>query len=253
MPVSKTGDTPTDWLARSELLLGSEGLEKLKQSDVLVVGLGGVGSYAAEMICRAGVGRMTIVDGDTIHPTNRNRQLPALSSTQGALKSEVMGRRLRDINPDLELRILSEFIRDDRITSLLETQFDYIVDAIDTLSPKVFLLYESYKRNYRIVSSMGCGGRFDPLSIRIGDISQTTCCSLARSIRKRLSRLNVHNGIKAVWSPEQIDRSRVVASGSEPNKASTVGTISYMPAAFGIACASVVIRDICGIEGVKSA
>ena len=237
----------TGWLSRSELLLGSEGLEKLKRSNVLVVGLGGVGSYAAEMICRAGTGRMTIVDGDTVHPTNRNRQLPALSSTEGAAKTEVMGRRLLDINPELELNIVAEYIRDERIRSILDTPFDYIVDAIDTLSPKVFLLYESYIRNYRIVSSMGCGGKFDPLNIRICDISETTNCSLARSIRKRLHRLDVNRGITAVWSPELIDKSKVLSSAGEPNKASTVGTMSYMPAAFGIACASVVIRDIAGI------
>ena len=237
----------TGWLSRSELLLGSEGLEKLKLSNVLVVGLGGVGSYAAEMICRAGTGRMTIVDGDTVHPTNRNRQLPALSSTEGEAKTEVMGRRLLDINPELELNIVAEYIRDEKIRSILDTPFDYIVDAIDTLSPKVFLLYESYIRNYHIVSSMGCGGKFDPLNIRICDISETTGCSLARSIRKRLHRLDVNRGITAVWSPEIIDKSKVLSSAGEPNKASTVGTISYMPAAFGIACASVVIRDIAGI------
>ncbi|MGB8489718.1 MAG: tRNA threonylcarbamoyladenosine dehydratase [Bacteroidales bacterium] len=237
----------TEWLSRSELLIGSEGLEKLRRSNVLVVGLGGVGSYAAEMICRAGTGRMMIVDGDTVHPTNRNRQLPALRSTEGAAKAEVMSRRLLDINPELELSVVGEYIKDGKITSILDTPFDYIVDAIDTLSPKVFLLYESYIRNYRIVSSMGCGGKFDPLNIRICDISETTDCSLARSIRKRLHRLDVHKGITAVWSPETIDKSRVLSSAGEPNKASMVGTISYMPAAFGIACASVVIRDIAGI------
>lgn len=238
----------TDWLDRTELCLGSEGLRKLQASNVLVVGLGGVGAYAAEMICRAGVGTMTIVDGDTIHKTNRNRQLPALTSTEGFPKAEVMGRRLMDINPDLNLTVIQEYIKDDRMIEILDKGFDYVVDAIDTLAPKVFLIFHSANRKFPVVSSMGAGGKFDPERICISDISETTDCPLARILRKRLHHLGIREGIKAVYSPEVVDKKRVISTEGEQNKASIVGTISYMPAAFGIACASVVIRDRAGIN-----
>ena len=237
----------SDWLIRTELILDSEKLKKLKNSNVLVVGLGGVGAFAAEMICRAGVGSMTIVDGDNIHSTNRNRQLPALKSTEGLAKAEVMGRRILDINPDIKLTVIQEYIKDERMMEVIDKGYDYVIDAIDTLSPKIFLIYRSLERKLPVVSSMGAGGKFDPTKVRISDISETTNCSLARLLRKRLHRLGVREGFTAVYSPEAIDKGRIVASKGEQNKASIVGTISYMPAAFGIACASVVIRDITGI------
>jgi tRNA A37 threonylcarbamoyladenosine dehydratase len=233
-----------DWLSRTELILGEEGIQKLKSSNVLVVGLGGVGAYAAEMICRSGVGSMTIVDGDNINPTNRNRQLPALKSTEGLAKAEVMGNRLKDINPEIKLTVIKEYLKDDKMTDVLDMGFDYVVDAIDTLSPKIFLIYHSLQRNYPLVSSMGAGGKFDPTRICISDISETTDCPLARILRKRLHRLGIREGFTAVYSPEGIDKTKIVPTNGEQNKASIVGTISYMPAAFGIACASVVIRDL---------
>jgi len=190
---------------------------------------------------------MTIVDGDKINPSNRNRQLLALESTEGSSKSGLMGSRLLDINPELSLTIINEYIRDNRIIEILDAGFDYVVDAIDTLSPKVFLIYHSLQKKYGIVSSMGAGGKFDPLGIMISDISETTDCTLARILRKRLHRLGVREGFTAVYSPEVIDKSRIVPASGEQNKTSVVGTISYMPAAFGIACASVVIRDLAGI------
>lgn len=234
----------TDWLKRTELILGNEGLEKLRTANVLVVGLGGVGAYAAEMICRAGVGNMTIVDGDVINPSNRNRQLAALKSTEGLAKAEVMGHRLKDINPAVNLKVIGEYIKDDRMVEIIEMGYDYVVDAIDTLSPKIFLIYHTMQRKYPLVSSMGAGGKFDPTKINISDISETTDCTLARILRKRLHRLGVREGFTAVFSPELIDKSKIVPTNGEQNKASVVGTISYMPAAFGIACASVVIRDL---------
>jgi tRNA A37 threonylcarbamoyladenosine dehydratase len=237
-----------DWLSRTELCLGPGALNKLKASNVLVVGLGGVGAYTAEMICRAGVGTITIVDGDTVHPTNRNRQLPALISTEGLPKAEVMGQRLMDINPDLNLTVIQEYIKDERMIEILDGGFDYVVDAIDTLAPKVFLIFHSMNRKFHIVSSMGAGGKFDPARITISDISETTDCTLARILRKRLHRLGIRSGIKAVYSPEVVDKSKVRSIKGEQNKASIVGTISYMPAAFGIACASVVIRDLADIH-----
>jgi tRNA A37 threonylcarbamoyladenosine dehydratase len=238
----------SEWLTRTSLILGDSGLQKLKDSNVLVVGLGGVGSYAAEMICRAGVGSMTIVDGDSIHATNRNRQLPALKSTEGMLKADVMASRMREINPDLRLTVFPEYLKDDRMKEVLDRGYDYVVDAIDTLSPKIFLIYHSMLKKYPVVSSMGAGGKFDPSLISISDISKTTCCPLARILRKRLHRLGIREGFTAVYSPEIVDKSKILPVEGEPNKASVVGTISYMPASFGIACASVVIRDLAGIE-----
>jgi len=236
-----------DWLSRTELLIGEAGLNKLQSSNVLVVGLGGVGAMAAEMICRAGTGKMTIVDGDVIQPSNRNRQLLALKSTEGSPKALLMGKRLKDINPDLDLKIINEYIRDDRMKEILDGNFDYLVDAIDTLSPKVFLIFHAVGKKIPVVSSMGAGGKFDPLLISICDVSETTRCTLARILRKRLHRLGIRDGVTAVWSPEEIDKSKVMAVSGESNKASVVGTVSYMPALFGIACASVVIRDLAGI------
>ncbi len=236
-----------DWLTRTELLLGEEKLKKLKSANVLVVGMGGVGAYAAEMICRAGLGSMTIVDGDTIHSSNRNRQLAALKSTEGLPKAEVVGQRLRDINPDIKLTVIQEYLKDERMVEILEKDYDYVVDAIDTLSPKMFLIYHSLQRKYPVVSSMGAGGKTDPLRIMISDISETTDCSLARILRKKLHRLGIREGFTAVFSPEVTDKSKIISTKGENNKASVVGTISYMPAAFGIACASVVIRQLAGI------
>jgi len=236
-----------DWLDRTVMLIGEDGLKQLRSARVLIVGLGGVGSYAAEIICRAGTGSMTIVDGDRIQPSNRNRQLIALKSTEGLLKAEVMGSRLLDINPDLDLEVISEYIRDEKMVEILDKGYDYVVDAIDTLSPKVFLIYHSLQRKFPVVSSMGSGGKFDPTRISVSDISETTDCNLARILRKRLHRLGIRSGVTAVWSPEVTDKTKIQPAFGEENKASVVGTVSYMPAAFGIACASVVIRDLAGI------
>jgi tRNA threonylcarbamoyladenosine dehydratase len=238
----------TDWQDRTKMILGEEGLNKLKSANVLIVGLGGVGAYAAEMICRAGIGSMTIVDGGTVHSTNRNRQLAALTSTVGMAKTEVMAQRLKDINPDLNLTVIKEFIKDERVVEIIDSGYDYVVDAIDTLSPKIFLIFHTVQRKLPLVSSMGAGGKFDPTKVYVTDISQTTDCNLARILRKRLHRLGVREGFKAVYSPEIIDKSKIIPTPGVKNKASIVGTVSYMPAAFGIACASVVIRELSGIH-----
>jgi len=150
----------------------------------------------------------------------------------------------------LQLRIIDEFIRDQRMIDILEAEkYDYVVDAIDTLSPKVFLIYHSLRLKLRVVSSMGAGGRFDPTAIRVSDISETNFCNLARMLRKKLHKLGVYEGFTAVYSPEVVDKRLIVKGSDESNKASSVGTISYMPAAFGIACASVVIRELAGVTG----
>lgn len=235
-----------NWLERTELLLGSEKLDMLRRANVLVVGLGGVGAYAAEMIARAGVGRMTIADADTVNVSNINRQLVALHSTVGMPKAEVLAARLRDINPEIELTVVNEYIRDERTYELLDSaRFDYVVDAIDTLSPKLALILAALERGYPLVSSMGAGAKTDPTRLEIADISKTHHCPLAHMLRKRLHKAGVRKGFRAVFSPEPIREGAMIVC-EEQNKKSNVGTISYIPAMFGIGCASVVIRGIIG-------
>ncbi len=234
------------WLERTELLLGSEKLEMLQKANVLVVGVGGVGAYAAEMIVRAGVGRMTIADADTVGETNINRQLVALHSTIGENKTEILSRRLKDINPLLELKIVREYIKDELTDTLLDSDsFDYIVDAIDTLSPKVALIQGALSRSIPLVSSMGAGAKTDPTLMEIKDISKSHHCPLAHMLRKRLHKAGIRKGFKAVFSPEPIREGAMILC-EERNKKSNVGTISYIPALFGIGCASVVVRGIIG-------
>ena len=237
-----------EWLSRTELLLGEENMNRLRQAHVLVVGLGGVGAYAAEQLARAGIGNLTVVDGDTIHPSNRNRQLPALVSTEGKEKAAVVASRLKDINPGISLTVINEFIKDERIPQILDAvKFDFVVDAIDTLSPKVFLIAETYKRGYPLISSLGAGGKFDPSKIEITDISKTHNCKLARMVRKRLTKHKIKKGFAVVFSPETVDKAHVIEVEGEQNKKTTVGTISYMPGLFGMFAASHVIRELSGI------
>lgn len=237
-----------EWQARTALLLGPDKLRRLREAHVLIMGLGGVGAYAAEMICRAGVGRMTIADGDIIEDSNRNRQLPALCGTTGRRKGEVVGERLRDINPELELTVINEFIRDEKTAELLDAApYDCIVDAIDTLSPKLNLICKALERNLKIVSSLGAGGRLDPSLVRTADISETYNCNLARALRKRLHRRGVRDGFQVVFSPEDVPGEAVAEGENDLGKfRSTVGTISYMPAIFGCHCAAAVIRGLLG-------
>jgi tRNA A37 threonylcarbamoyladenosine dehydratase len=233
-----------NWLSRTELLLGSEKLEKLSKSHVLVAGLGGVGGYAAEQLCRAGVGEMTLIDGDVVNATNRNRQIIALVSSEGMSKAHLMETRLKDINPGIRIHLIPEFLKEDRFEDILTARFDYVVDAIDTLTPKVHLLAESVKHNFPVVSSMGSGGRLNPEKIEIADISESHHCRFAHMVRKYLHRLDIFKGITVVYSPESVDSHAILETKGEENKRSVVGTISYMPPVFGCYCASVVIRDL---------
>jgi len=232
------------WQERTVLLIGSAGAERLRAAHVLVVGLGGVGAMAADMLCRAGIGEMTIVDGDLLHETNRNRQLLALSRHEGRPKAQVMAERLMDINPEVRLHVVEEYIRDERLQELIRLPYDYVVDAIDTVSPKVYLLFEGWKAGQHMVSSMGAGGRLDPSQVCTADISETEHCRLAAVVRKRLRRLGVTSGIEAVFSRELVDRGSVITTEDEQNKKSNVGTISYMPNLFGCHCAAAVIRGL---------
>ena len=236
----------TQWLERTELLLGAEKLDMLRRANVLVVGVGGVGAYAAEMIVRAGVGRMTIADADCVSESNINRQLVALHSTIGRQKCEILAERLRDINPELQLNIVNRFIKDTETDSLLDSDnFDYVVDAIDTLSPKLALIKGAIERGIPLVSSMGAGAKVDPTLMEIKDISKTHHCPLAHMLRKRLHKIGIKRGFRAVFSPEPVREGAMILC-EEQNKKSNVGTMSYIPALFGIGCASVVVRDIIG-------
>ena len=232
------------WMSRTRLLLGDEQMQKLISANVLVVGLGGVGGICAEMIARAGVGRMTIIDADVVEASNRNRQVPALISTDGMRKAEVLGQRLLDINPDIELTIINEFLnRENREALLGDTKFDYAVDCIDTLTPKVHFIKYCLDQGIPIVSSMGAGSKVDPSQIKIVDISGTYNCKLAYYVRKKLHALGVYSGLKVVFSPERPSEKHIVLTETGPKK-SVIGTISYMPAVFGCTLASIVIRDL---------
>lgn len=241
------------WTDRTSLLLGDDKMQRLADAHVLVVGVGGVGAYAAEMLCRAGVGELTIVDADTVNVTNINRQLPATHSTIGRLKTEVLGERLRDINPDIRLHELPMYLKEEEVSSLLDgtlnsqsstAPFSFIVDAIDTIAPKCALISEALRRGIPIVSSMGAGAKSDITQIRFADLWDTYHCGLAKAVRTRLKKEGLRRSLPVVFSTEQADRNAVITVEGEQNKKSTAGTISYMPAVFGCYLAEYVIRKL---------
>jgi tRNA threonylcarbamoyladenosine dehydratase len=235
----------TQWMGRTRLLVGDVGIDKLINANVLIVGLGGVGSYAAEAICRAGVGNITIVDGDTVDTTNRNRQLPALKTTEGMSKVELMYERLLAINPDCKLTKIDKFMMiEDIKTLVLEGKFDYVVDAIDSITPKLTLISTCVFNNIRIISSMGAGGKVDPTQILVQDISMSYNCNLAHYVRKRLRKYGIRSGVKVVFSTELAEAASLMVTDGSNFKKSAFGTISYMPAVFGLTCASVVLREL---------
>lgn len=242
----------TSWMERTSLLVGSKGLEKLNNAHVLIVGLGGVGSYASEAIARSGVGKMTIIDGDTVDPTNRNRQLQALTSTHGLNKAMLMGERIKLINPEVDLSVIESFKNPDDMKDFMTQKFTYVIDAIDSISPKLYLLQTAYYNNQRIISSMGAGGKMDPTKIQVVDIAQTYNCPMAQYVRKRLRYMNIYKGINSVFSTELPAKHSIMKTDGSKFKKSAYGTISYLPAAFGLTCASVVIRDIVGWKEVKT-
>ena len=243
------------WTDRTALLLGEDKMRRLSAAHVLVVGVGGVGAYAAEMLCRAGVGEMTIVDADTVQPSNINRQLPATHSTIGRPKVEVLAERFHDINPDIRLHALPMYLKEEEVASLLDgtlncqlpivdCQFDVIVDAIDTIAPKCALIAEAMRRGIPIVSSMGAGAKSDITQIRFADLWDTYHCGLAKAVRTRLKKAGIRKSLPVVFSTEQADRRAVITVDDERNKKSTAGTISYMPAVFGCYLAEYVIRHL---------
>lgn len=235
-----------DWNERTTLLVGDQDMACLDEAHVLVVGVGGVGAYAAEMIVRAGVGSLTIIDADTINATNINRQLPALHSTIGRSKVEVLADRLLDINPELNLDARQMYLKDDLISDLLdEVKPDFVVDAIDTITPKVSLIAESSRRKLSLISSMGAGAKRDVTKIQFAKLKDTYHCGLSRQVRKRLKKLGInHQNMMVVFSSEAPDLNAVIEVENEQNKKTTCGTISYMPAVFGCYLAEYVIRKL---------
>ena len=233
-----------EWKQRTSLLLSEEMVARLQASRVLVVGVGGVGAYAAEMLVRAGVGRMTILDSDSVAPSNINRQLVALHSTIGLDKVEVLAARLCDINPQLELSARKCYLDVEGVDDLLQEGYDFVVDAIDTVAPKVALLASCLQRGIAVVSSMGAGARIDPSQIRYADIADTFHCGLARAVRTRLRKMRVKGKLPVVFSTEVPCAEAVQEVTGERNKRTTVGTVSYMPAVFGCYLAAYVIRRV---------
>lgn len=234
-----------NWLQRTEQLFGAEGYERLQNAHVMVVGVGGVGAYAAEMLCRAGIGKLTLIDADTVQPSNINRQLPALHSTIGRPKAAVLAERFRDINPDVILNIRIEYIEPATIPALLdETRPDFIVDAIDTIQPKCHLIAEAWKRRIRIVSSMGAGAKSDITQIRLADLWDTYHCGLAKAVRNGLKRIGMKRSLPVVFCTEQAHPEAIIRVDDERNKKSTTGTVSYMPATFGCYLAGYVIKEL---------
>lgn len=236
------------WLERTDLLVTTENLQKLQNTNVLIVGLGGVGSFAAEFIARAGVGKMTIVDGDVVDITNVNRQLQALHSTVKMSKAELMEQRLRDINPALELTAITQFLNPEQTTEIVYSQdFDYVLDCIDSITPKLNLIKAAKEKGCKIMSSMGAGGKIDSTRIQYADLSRTHMCPFAYYIRKRLRKEGVYSGVMTVFSDEIPNKDSIKVTDGTNFKRSFYGTISYIPALFGLNMASWVIRDACGL------
>jgi len=238
------------WTDRTEILLGTEGLSKLSSATVMIVGLGGVGAVAAEMIARAGVGHMIILDSDSVSETNKNRQIIAFDSTIGRKKSEVVEKLLRDINPEIDLTVKDVYLTPDNIAENIPSGIDFLVDAIDTLAPKLALISHCVTNGIKLVSSMGSGAKYDMTKIRIVDLSKSYNCPLAYIVRKKLRKMGINKGFPVVFSEELPDEKAIVEMTAEEqaeisNKKSQVGTISYLPAAFGCACAQTAILSLC--------
>ena len=239
---------PEERFNRFVRLVGKSGLERLQGAFAMVVGVGAVGSFAVEALARSGVGHLILVDFDTVQPSNINRQLLALHSTVGQPKVEVLKARLLDINPDLDIAVVPEYVSEENMGRVMESagHVDYVVDAIDTLSPKIALIQYCLGNAIPLVSSMGSGAKVDATMVRLADISKTYQCPLAFMVRKRLHKLGIYKGFQAVFSAELPHDESMVIEESR-NKKSQVGTVSYMPAVFGCVCAQAVITRIAGL------
>lgn len=232
-----------EWTERAELLFKKEGLTKLQNANVLIVGMGGVGSFAAEFIARAGVGNMTIVDGDVVDITNINRQLPALHSTIGLPKVRIVGDRLMDINPELQLTRIEEFLSPERAFEIVTEDYDYVVDCIDSITPKLNLIIAAKRKRVKIISSMGAGGKMDVAKVKVADINSTTNCFLAKTIRRRLKEFKIDK-LKVVFSSEIQDATSLKMTDGKNYKKSFYGTNSWMPGLFGLYTAETVVKHL---------
>lgn len=239
----------TAWLERATLLTGEEATEKLANSSVLVVGLGGVGSYAADFLARAGVGKMMIIDGDVVDPTNKNRQLHALDSTVGQSKARLMGDRFLDINPDMDLTVREQFMEPDDMLQLLQTErFDFVLDCIDSIRPKILLIKTALQTRQKLISSMGAGGKLDPAKVKVSNLWRTKECKFAQQVKKQLKREGLKRKLLVVYSSEIQKKSSLQLTDGSNYKKSFYGTVSYMPALFGLLMASEVIRRLGGLK-----
>jgi tRNA A37 threonylcarbamoyladenosine dehydratase len=235
-----------DWLERSALLIGEESIEKLKNAHVLIVGLGGIGSFAGEFIARSGIGTMTIIDGDVFDKTNKNRQLTATDSTINRNKAVVLGEKIKDINPDIHLNIIEEFVVPERVWEILaEFKPDYVMDCIDSVTPKLEWIKACLRLKIKIITHLGAGGKLDPAKVQVAKLENTNNCKLGHHIKKRLKREGINfKRVKAVYSSEiQIKESLKLTDGKN-FKRSFYGTISYMPGLFGLYGASEVIKHL---------
>lgn len=243
-----------DWLERSSMLLGQDVINVMARSCVVIAGVGGVGGYAAEMMARSGIGHIVLIDSDKVSVSNLNRQIIALHSTLSMGKCIVMEQRLKDINPDIKVTVIEDYMDEDMVPLVMGgLSPDFVIDAIDTLAPKLALIRYCHSGGIPFVSSMGSGAKTDATAVRIADISKSKNCPLAYIIRKKLRHLGISKGFKVVYSEELPDRNAIVEC-SERNKKSMVGTVSYLPAVFGCVCAQVAIeyfRKISNFAGLQ--
>lgn len=230
--------------SRTALLLGNDGLRRLQAASVAVIGVGGVGSYAVEALARAGIGRLTLVDADVVQPSNINRQLHALQSTLGLPKVQVMAERLRQINPELDVTAQHLTVTPENIPALLNPGYDLLLDAIDSFSAKLALLQACVERSIPVVSSMGAAGKLDPTRIPVADIAASQGCRLARKLRKELRRGGIERGITVVFSDEPFAACGMGDAPEQGDSRRPLGSISYLPAMFGLQMAAVAIRSI---------
>lgn len=234
------------WTERTQLLYGDEKFQRIRAARVLVVGTGGVGAYAAEMLCRAGIGHLTLVDADTVSPSNINRQLPALHSTIGEPKVEVLARRFRDIHPDILLELHATFLTPENVDELLDSQpFDFVIDAIDTIQPKVALLVACLRRRLPVIASMGAGAKTDITQIQYANVWDTHNCGLSKSVRNGLKQAGLlHRRLPVVFCAQPTNRNALLSVEGERNKRTTAGTVSYMTATFGNYLAAYVLERL---------
>lgn len=229
---------------RTEILLGEAGLARLAQAHIFLAGLGGVGSWCAEALARAGVGRLTLVDMDRVAASNINRQLPATLSTVGEFKTEVMAARIRDINPDCRLTVLTEFITPANVADMLPVDADFVVDCIDSLNCKVALIVTALQQGLPVAASMGAGNKLDVTRVRVSDISKTLVDPLAREVRTRLKRQGIRKGVLCVWSDEPGRPPRPPEPTPQGRPRAVNGTISYLPPLFGLMLAGAVVKRL---------